>query len=76
MEHFGGQARAPDIPNILQDLCRACKTCLAREVCPPKAIIRVGADEPPWVDGSRCRACWLCVEACPFEAVVRGAGAS
>jgi len=56
--------------------CHACRRCLAREVCKPKAIVRIDRDEPPFVDPSRCLGCRACVVACPFEALhMEGASA-
>ncbi len=49
--------------------CRACRRCLAAEVCKVRAIVRVDADELPYIDIERCYDCRLCVPACPFEAL-------
>lgn len=57
------------IPQVVADLCRACRRCLAREVCRSKALRAVDPGEPPWVDGNRCYGCLICVPACLFGAV-------
>jgi len=48
----------PRIPQVAVDICRACRRCLAREVCRSKALRAVDPGEPPWVDGNRCYGCW------------------
>ncbi len=58
------------IPQIKDDKCRICYPCLARETCKVKAIVALDRGEPPFVDGSRCHGCMLCVPACPFDAVL------
>jgi Fe-S-cluster-containing hydrogenase component 2 len=50
--------------------CRACRRCLAAEVCKVRAIVRLDRDDSPFLDTSRCYDCRLCVLACPFKAVV------
>ncbi len=53
------------------DRCMACGECLANEVCRGKAFIRFEREETPFLDMSRCWGCMVCMEACPYEAVVR-----
>ena len=53
-------------------LCRACRRCLARQVCNVRAIVRIDRDEPPFIDVHRCHGCKLCVVECPFTAIVSG----
>ena len=54
---------------IDDELCRACRQCLASEVCRVKALMRLDPDEPPFIDVSRCYDCRLCIPACPFGAI-------
>ncbi len=56
-------------PHIVEERCRVCGKCLARQACRPRAIVREDAQETPFVDSSRCYGCRACVVACPFEAV-------
>lgn len=58
------------IPRIDDGKCHTCRPCEARKVCKVKAIIALDRGEPPFIDGSRCHGCMICVPACPFEAVV------
>jgi MinD superfamily P-loop ATPase len=57
-------------PRIDEERCRACRKCLARQVCRTRAIMTQDPGEPPFVDASRCYGCRACVKACPFEAIV------
>ncbi len=54
---------------IKPDNCRACRRCLASDVCKVRAIVRIDSDEPPFLDAARCYDCRLCIPACPFEAI-------
>ncbi|MEW6404313.1 MAG: 4Fe-4S dicluster domain-containing protein [Chloroflexota bacterium] len=49
--------------------CRACRHCLAAEVCKVRAIVRLDSGELPYLDVSRCYDCRLCIPACPFGAI-------
>jgi len=55
---------------IDEDLCRACRRCLAARACKVRAITQIDPDEPPYIDLQRCYDCRLCIPACPFDAVV------
>jgi Fe-S-cluster-containing hydrogenase component 2 len=56
---------------IAPEACRSlsCPTCLARQICPTKAIVRIDRDESAAVDCGRCRGCGKCVPACPWQAI-------
>jgi len=56
-------------PHIVQERCRACNKCLARQVCRPRAILIKDPEDSPFIDASRCYGCRACVTACPFDAV-------
>lgn len=60
----------PKVPRVVEDLCQACRRCLARNVCRSKALQTLDPGEPPWVDGNRCYGCLVCVTSCPFGAIV------
>jgi len=52
------------------DLCRACRKCLAGDACRGNAFVRFDREESPFLDMSRCWGCMICIPACPFGAVV------
>jgi Fe-S-cluster-containing hydrogenase component 2 len=56
---------------VAPSACRpaACPTCLARQVCPTKAILRLDYDEPVAVNHTLCRGCGKCVTVCPWQAI-------
>lgn len=68
---IGGTARAHLVLEVDDALCRACRRCLAGEACRGGAFVRLESGEPPFIDGSRCWGCMICVPACPFGAVVQ-----
>lgn len=49
--------------------CRACRRCLAADICKVRAIMRIDDDDPPYIDIERCNDCRLCIPACPFDAL-------
>ena len=57
------------VPHIVEERCRACNKCLARQACRPRAIMKEEPEDSPFIDASRCYGCRVCVTACPFEAV-------
>lgn len=59
------------IPYVDESLCRACRQCVARSVCPTKAIRIIDREEPPFIDAHRCMGCYECVVACPSSAIIR-----
>ncbi len=58
-------------PYLADALCQTCPTCTARSVCRTKAIRSIDPGEPPFIDGHLCMACYECVAACPYGAIVR-----
>lgn len=60
----------PKIPRVDEDQCQTCRTCAARTACRVKAILAIDPGEPPFIDGSKCYGCMVCVPACPYEAIV------
>ena len=64
------KAQVTTIPYVVDDLCQACRKCVAREVCRSKAILQIDPGEPPFIDPSRCYGCRVCIPACPNGAIV------
>jgi MinD superfamily P-loop ATPase len=60
----------PRIPRVDESQCRVCRRCVARQACRVKAMVAIDPGEPPFVDGSRCYGCLVCVPACPHEAIL------
>ena len=60
----------PKIPRVDEGRCQACRACAARRVCRVKAIVAIDPGESPFIDGSLCYGCLVCVPACPHEAIV------
>ena len=58
------------VPHIEESKCRVCKRCVAREACRTKAILTLDPEETPFIDGSRCHGCMVCIPVCPFKAVI------
>lgn len=58
------------IPSVEHALCKRCQPCIARKQCRTKALTLLDRDEPPYVDASRCYACYQCVIACPHGAIL------
>lgn len=56
--------------HIRPDSCRACRRCLAANVCKVRALVYMDPGEPPYIDIERCYDCSLCITACPFQAIV------
>lgn len=54
---------------VQAETCRACRRCLAGQVCKVRAIMRIDLDEPPYIDIERCYDCRLRIPACPFGAL-------
>jgi MinD superfamily P-loop ATPase len=64
------KAQVTAIPHVVDDLCHACRKCLARDVCRSKAILQIDPGEPPFIDPNRCYGCNACIPACPNGAIV------
>jgi MinD superfamily P-loop ATPase len=65
------RAQVTAVPQVMDDICRACKKCVARQVCRTKAILQIDPGEPPYIDSHRCYGCHLCIPACPHGAILR-----
>jgi MinD superfamily P-loop ATPase len=63
------KAQVTTVPRVLDERCRACRKCLAREVCRSKAILQIDRGEPPFIDPNRCYGCRACIPACPHDAI-------
>jgi MinD superfamily P-loop ATPase len=64
------RAQITSVPHVEDDLCLACKKCLARSVCRSKAILQIDPGEPPFIDPNLCYGCRACIPACPSGAIV------
>jgi dihydromethanopterin reductase (acceptor) len=64
------KTQVSSIPQVVDDRCRACRKCLARQVCRSKAILQLDPGEPPFIDASLCYGCRVCIPACPHGAIV------
>ncbi|MGC9332754.1 MAG: 4Fe-4S binding protein [Anaerolineae bacterium] len=64
------KAQVSTIPMVVDEFCRACPKCVAREVCRSKAILQIDPGEPPFIDPNRCYGCRACIPACPHDAIV------
>jgi MinD superfamily P-loop ATPase len=60
----------PVVPRVDDEQCQVCRKCAARKACRVKAIVATDPGEAPFVDGSACYGCLVCLPACPFGAVV------
>ncbi len=56
-------------PVIDPQVCRACRECLARRRCKPRALMHIEAGDAPFIDPTRCNACYVCALDCPFDAI-------
>ena len=57
-------------PVIDDDRCVACSRCPVIPACRGRAVLRFERDEPPYIDAARCDGCYVCIPACPHDAVV------
>lgn len=51
-------------PHINRDVCKKCKMCMAKVICPAKAI------NPPEIDASKCIRCMECEDCCMYDAII------
>jgi MinD superfamily P-loop ATPase len=63
------KAQVTAVPYVVDELCLACRKCLARKVCRTKAILQIDPDEPPFIDANLCYGCHACIPACPHGAI-------
>jgi MinD superfamily P-loop ATPase len=64
------KAQVTAVPRVVDELCHACRKCLARQACRSKAILQIDLGEPPFIEPNRCYGCRACVPACPHGAIV------
>jgi MinD superfamily P-loop ATPase len=57
------------VPHVVDELCLACRKCVARGVCRSKAILQIDPGEPPFIDANLCYGCHVCIPACPKGAI-------
>ncbi len=58
------------VPQIDADKCRTCRQCVARKSCRLKALVQFESNELPYIDRELCRGCLVCLDDCPFRAIV------
>lgn len=51
-------------PRIDRDICKRCKMCMAKSICPAKAI------NSPEIDGTKCIRCMECEGCCMYGAII------
>ena len=51
-------------PRINKNICKRCKMCMAKTICPTKAI------NPPEIDTSKCIRCMKCEDCCLHNAII------
>ena len=51
-------------PRIDKDICKRCKMCMAKQICPTKAF------NPPEIDTSKCIRCMECEGCCMHNAII------
>ena len=64
---IGHNHRAPQVD---ADKCKVCRQCVARKTCKLKALVQFESHELPYIDRELCRGCLVCLEECPFRAIV------
>ncbi|MBI5305359.1 MAG: 4Fe-4S binding protein [Chloroflexi bacterium] len=58
------------VPLVDADKCRTCRQCIARKSCRLKALVQFEQNELPYIDQALCRGCLVCVDECPFRAIM------
>jgi Fe-S-cluster-containing hydrogenase component 2 len=58
------------VPKIDIGRCQRCADCPPVAACLARALCREGSGSIPFADGDLCFACYSCVGACPFGAIV------
>lgn len=61
--------KCPEKRVQVSDQCRGCLAHPCVEVCPVKAVSMVNGKS--FIDQSKCIKCGLCVEACPYNAIIK-----
>ena len=51
-------------PRIDKEICKRCKMCMAKTICPAKAI------NPPEIETSKCIRCMECEGCCMYDAII------
>jgi MinD superfamily P-loop ATPase len=64
------KAQTTAVPRVVDELCLACRKCVARRACRSKAILQIDPGEPPFIDANLCYGCNACIPACPQGAIV------
>jgi MinD superfamily P-loop ATPase len=63
------RAQLTAVPRVVDELCSACRKCVARGACRSKAILQIDPGEPPFIDPNLCYGCNACIPACPNGAI-------
>jgi Fe-S-cluster-containing hydrogenase component 2 len=53
---------------VNRDICQVCDPCSARLACTTKAVVKIDADEPAFIELARRNGCGDCLPACPYGA--------
>ncbi|RLI27289.1 MAG: ferredoxin [Candidatus Hecatellales archaeon] len=68
--HKGGDVTGTYVSSILVEKCKQCEVCPPIKECPSGAFQRIDPDYPPFIDQEACMGCGVCVEVCPYRAVI------
>ena len=58
------------VPRVQDELCLRCATCAAQKACRVRALVRIEADDTPFLDSTRCTGCLRCLLVCPARAIL------